>query len=126
MPEVKKTGVKECRSINEINWPAVIKHANSVLLTYLEGLSSWDELVQDQYWSLNEEDVLIDVPGRKWKITGVLQKQLALNPAGNVELHEFERLVREHMVITGSCCVAKVRIRSYEEAMHLIASAVEY
>ncbi len=103
---------------DRIQWPAVIQVRGDDELRFIGSAIEWEQCCLDADVSI--ADRLIDARGC---IFGLVSRAGRLQPAvasGCLTLAQVLVLVRAHVALQGSCCVAKLGARSIIDALHLI------
>lgn len=99
-----------------MNFPIVIKYSELDELQYIEDMAE----LQTFQISLNSfQDTLIDSNGMCFR----LNEYAEAVETGKLSLNEFADLIKNHALISGLCCSAKIRISCFTHGIEIVKEA---
>lgn len=98
-----------------VTWPAVLSSPEDEELVYINNAAVFESWTDDAY--LQGDERLIDSAGQAFSLKEGIEGEVRLGPAEPVGLDELNRCLRAHAATLGLCCVAKLSLPSFSEAM---------
>ncbi|PMG79337.1 hypothetical protein BCU84_05430 [Shewanella sp. 10N.286.51.B7] len=122
-------------AMDNICWPAIIKQQESEELIYLASERDWLEFCCLQPHIYDHQDQLLDTAGLTFDIViePTIDSSLMQVPQPTAELPQLEisqhpidivsfiHLVRQHAVLNGHCCSAKIVFSDVKQGIEAVA-----
>jgi len=99
-----------------VTWPAIFKLSVCDELIYLDNINALNELIAESFLPIDTEDYIVDSLGLVYSI----EQSLSSNPclySHQIEMHRLNELVKRHYVQANQCCISKIHISQYSEAI---------
>ncbi|NMH65838.1 DUF4144 family protein [Shewanella salipaludis] len=115
--------------MSSIHWPAVVKLAQHDELIYLDSHRDWIELACLYQHGFHHDDRLLDSQGRRYAIVPAPGMPISAPVAelaslqlldSDMPVFDFIKLVRQHAMTAGHCCVAKLAFTTIAQGIELV------
>jgi len=114
---------------NNVKWPALLILEHDDLLYYLSSAEDLSKQLENHFLSHTDTCTVLDHTGQQFNLS-LTQKQTLTSPYSlqslkNLELSEFNQMVRNHLSARQQCCVLKIVISSFEQGFKLVLDTTE-
>lgn len=112
-----------------VKWPALLILENDDLLYYLKSAEALGSELENHYLKYLDTCTLLDRAGQQFSLALAKKDEpsspYTLQPLTNLDLAEFNQMVRNHLSARQQCCVLKISINSYEQGFQLVHDTCE-
>jgi len=114
---------------NNVKWPALLILEHDDLLYFLSSAEDLSKQLENHFLSHSDSCTVLDHTGQQFNLT-LAQKNThsppySLQSSKNLELSEFNQMVRNHLSARQQCCVLKIVINSFEQGFQLVLNTSE-
>jgi len=114
---------------NNVKWPALLILENDDLLYYLSSAKALSNELESHFLKHADVCTLLDQTGQQFSLslakTDELSSPYTLHTSTNLDLAEFNQMLRKHLSARQQCCVLKITINSFEQGFQLVLNTCE-
>ncbi|MDQ7016601.1 MAG: DUF4144 family protein [Gammaproteobacteria bacterium] len=110
-----------------IFWPAFIQYEHEDELIFMVDEASWNSDPELHFYGYSDQDRLVDSGGTVYALQQSQEKNFieCITTGQSLSLHEFEGLVKAHLVALNQCCVEKIQLGSFAQGMSFLQHVTE-
>ena len=112
-----------------IKFPALLSIENDDLLYFLPSAEGLSNELENHFLTHADTCKVFDHTGKQFILSlakqGASSSSYTLYPSTQLELVDFNQMVRNHLSARQQCCVLKIEINSFEQGFQLVFDTIE-
>ncbi|MDQ7075500.1 MAG: DUF4144 family protein [Gammaproteobacteria bacterium] len=109
-------------------WPAFIQYEHDDELIFIADEAHWNNDPDLHFYGYSDQDRLVDSAGAIYTLKPSQDKKFieCIATGQSLSLHEFEGLVKAHLVALNQCCVEKIQLGSFAQGMLFVQEVTDF